>query len=87
MDPYSAAFSAIGGAVAGGPSSADSGFGTIGNQFDGSGWTVSTGRGQSTGATIARADGANVPSLGGFDINTIAILALVGVVAWKALQR
>lgn len=88
MDPYSAAFSAIGGAVAGGPSSAESGVGTIGNQFDGSGWTVSTGKGQATGATIAKAEGgATVPSLGGFDVNTLAVLAVVGLIAWRALKR
>lgn len=88
MDPYSAAFSAIGSAAAGGPSSAESGVGTIGNQFDGSGWTVSTGKGQTTGATIAKAEGgASVPSLGGFDVNTLAVLAVVALVAWKALAR
>lgn len=88
VDPYSAAFSAIGGAMAGGPSSAESGVGSIGNQLDGSGWTVSTGRGQSTGATIARAEGgATVPSIGGLDVTTLAVLVVLGLVAWRATKR
>ena len=89
-DPYSAAIGAVGAAVAGGPSSAESGVGSIGNQFDGSGWTVSTGKSSATGATIARAEGgASVPSFGlaGLDTTTLAMVALIGLIAWKAFAR
>lgn len=95
MDPYSAAFSAIGSAAAGGPSAAHSGTSGDSRLYqDGSGWTVSTSRGQATGATIVRSgeEGATGSALaaglaGGFDITTLAMIALVAVIALKVLRK
>jgi hypothetical protein len=56
LNPYAAGFQAVGAALSGGPSSADSGLGNVGNQWDGSGWTVSTGKSRADGATVARND-------------------------------
>lgn len=92
--PYAAAFSAIGGAAAGGPSSAQSGTSGDSRLYqDGSGWTVSTGRGESTGATIVRSGegspmgGAMAAGLAGFDLTTIALLAIGGAIAVRVLRK
>lgn len=96
MDPtlIAGAMGALGQAAAGGPSSAESGIGSANNFLDGSGWTVSTGQGKSTGATIVKSDpgtspmgGAMAAGLAGFDVTTVAMLAIAAVVAIKVLKR
>lgn len=102
MDPtlVMGAMGAIGQGLAGGPSSASSGFGSIGNQLDGSGWTVSTGRGSvGSGATITKpgdfmgqaGTSSSSPLMAaGFDgsgLEGVAMLLLIGAVAWKLLAR
>lgn len=94
MDPtmVMGAMGALGQAAAGGPSAASSTQGDIGANFDGSGWTVSTGRGQSTGATITKpADGMPggqmMAGYGfGMDMNTMLMMLMVGLVAWKVVK-
>lgn len=95
MDPYSAAFSAIGGAAAGGPSSAANGAVDQRLYQDGSGWTVATSSGGATGATIVRSGeespmGAGLAAglAGGLGTPMmLALLALAAVVAIKALRK
>lgn len=93
MDPYSAAFSAIGGAAAGGPSSAANGAVDQRLYQDGSGWSVATSSGRAEGATIVRSGeqgamgGALAAGFAGLDLTTLAMLALAAVVAIKVLRR
>lgn len=95
VDPYSAAFSAIGGAVAGGPSSASTGALDQRQYQDGSGWTVATGSARADGAQIIRSGdpngsplgGALAGAIGGFDYTTLAIVALVAVVLIRVLRK
>lgn len=89
-DPYAAAFSALGTAAAGAPSSAATGAQSFGSAFNADGWTVSTGQGTARGGTVANsgAPGANVlPALaGGLDLTSLAVVGLLALVLFKVLK-
>lgn len=95
MDPtlIGGAMSGLAQGLAGAPSAATASQGSIGNQLDGSGWTVSTGKGSvGAGATITKPSeltpgGAMLAGLGnGLNVNLI-VLAVLGLVAVKVLKK
>lgn len=94
MDPtvMAAGFQALGAAAAGGPSAASSAMdGSYRTYLDGSGWTVSTGRAQATGAPNIRNEGglpaALGAAMGGMDMTSLAVLVIGAAVLVRMLRK
>lgn len=84
VDPWSAGFAALGGAIGGAPSSAASGPQNFAPTFDASGWTVTTGGGYTNGATITKPNQAQPLAAGGaLDLQSLAVMGLIGILFWR----